>query len=106
MLKDNIEVCGETIKNFINRSICTCSFPDKLKLAEICPIHKKDEATKKDNYRNISVLPAVSKLYERVIENQMYDYIINIFLRIYADIERVIVPSLLFAPLLKAGEKP
>ena len=59
LLKDNIEVCSDSLKNFINHSICTCSFPDKLKLAEVCPIHKKDEATKKDNYRNISVLPAV-----------------------------------------------
>ena len=75
LLKDNIEVCSDSLKNFINHSICTCSFPDKLKLAEVCPIHKKDEATKKDNYRNISVLPAVSKIYERVIANQMYDYI-------------------------------
>ena len=51
-----------------------CSFPDRLKLADITPIFKKGDATIPDDYRPISVLPVVSKLFERIMQNQMYNF--------------------------------
>ena len=49
-------------------------FPNKLKIAKVIPIHKKDDQTQLENYRPISILPAISKVIERVIFDQMHDY--------------------------------
>ena len=42
-------------------------------MAEITPTHKKDETTLKENYRPISILPSVSKVFERIIYADIYD---------------------------------
>ena len=58
-----------------NQCILTGVFPDTLKIAKIIPIHKKDDKTQLENYRPISIfLPAISKVIERVIFDQMHDY--------------------------------
>ena len=44
------------------------------KEANITPIYKKGDKTKKDNYRPISLLPATAKVFERVIFNRLYKY--------------------------------
>ena len=54
-----------------NNSIDSCVFPDELKLAEIVPIHKKGSTTDKSNYRPISLLPTISKVFERIIFKQI-----------------------------------
>ena len=51
------------------------SFPDSLKLANITPVHKKDEPTDKENYRPVSVLPLLSKIFERLIYDQLNEYL-------------------------------
>ena len=50
------------------------SFPDILKRADVSPIHKKGDATSANNFRNVSVLPAGSKIYERILHTQLSDY--------------------------------
>ncbi len=45
-------------------------FPDLLKIAKISPIYKKDNETEFSNYRPISLLPAISKIFEMVISTQ------------------------------------
>ena len=57
-----------------NQCILTGVFPDKLKIAKVIPIHKKDDKTQLENYRPISILPAISKIIEKVIFDQMHDY--------------------------------
>ena len=46
-------------------------FPSKLKLADITPLHKKLEAVLKENYRPVSLLPVVSKIFARIMQYQM-----------------------------------
>ena len=43
------------------------------------PIFKKDDKTGKTNYRPTSILPNLSKIYERFMQNQMYPYLNQIF---------------------------
>ena len=46
-------------------------FPITLKNANVTPVHKKDDPTDKKNIRPVSVLPLLSKVFERVIYNQL-----------------------------------
>ena len=46
-----------------------------MKIANITPVHKKDEPTDKKNYRPVSVLPLLSKVFERLLYDQLSDYL-------------------------------
>ena len=70
LLKTSINILDTVICDCINRSINCSKFTDKLKLAEITPIPKKGESLEVGDYRPISILPSVSKLFERVILGQ------------------------------------
>ena len=58
----------------INLSIEKDCFPEELKLAEVSPIFKKKDDLDKENYRPVSVLPHVSKVFERIMHHQIYGY--------------------------------
>ena len=55
----------------INKSIKEGVFPDCLKIAKIVPIHKKKDKRLVENYRPISLLPSISKIWEKVINDQL-----------------------------------
>ena len=59
----------------INNAIKVCKFPDKLKMANIIPVFKKGDNCDKTNYRPVSLLPTVSKIFERIMFNQINEYI-------------------------------
>ena len=50
-------------------------FPDSLKIANITPAHKKDEPTNKENYRPVNVLPLLSKVFEKLLYDQLSEYL-------------------------------
>ena len=50
-----------------------------MKYAEVTPIHKKDNKIDKENYHPRSILPNLSKVYERLMHNQIYPYFQTIF---------------------------
>ena len=58
----------------INQCFTTGVFPEKLKIARVLPIYKKNDNTVFDNYRPVSILPSLSKIFEKVIFNQLYKY--------------------------------
>ena len=47
--------------------ISTARFPDILKSAEVKPIFKKKSRIDKENYRPVSILPIISKIFEKLI---------------------------------------
>ena len=51
------------------------SFPGSLKLENIIPVHKEDEPTDKENYKPVSILPLLSKTFERLICDQLKEYL-------------------------------
>ena len=61
----------------INQSLKTGIFPDKLKLARISPIYKKDDPHLVENYRPISILPSVSKIFEKIVFQQLSNYFVD-----------------------------
>ena len=62
------------LTHIINQSLTTGIFPELLKIAKISPIYKKDDKTKLNNYRPISILPSISKIFEKVIFSQIDDH--------------------------------
>ena len=74
-LKQSFDICGPILHRLVNHSLRYNEFPTDLKFADITPTFKKEDATSVKNYRPISVLPAVSKVYERVIQKQITTHI-------------------------------
>ena len=57
-----------------NTSIETSMFPDSWKIARVTPIYKNGDRADKSNYRPISVLPVISRLFEKLVTNQVYQH--------------------------------
>ena len=58
----------------INKSFENGAFPDCLKEANVTPIFKKDDPLDKENYRPVSILPLLSKVFEKLIYKQLSNY--------------------------------
>ena len=67
------ELC-KPITVIVNQCLETGIFPDKLKNAKVIPLFKKGDPEQIDNYRPISILPAISKIIEKTIFIQLYEY--------------------------------
>ncbi len=67
------DICS-SITVIVNQCLTTGIFPNKLKIAKVIPIHKKNSRKLVSNYRPISVLPVVSKVFETVIFDQLTMY--------------------------------
>ena len=50
-------------------------FPDKLKIAKVIPLFKKGDESLIENYRPIFLLSSISKVFERIVFNQLYKYL-------------------------------
>jgi len=76
-----LKQCGDLITpciaSIINNSIWSGMFPDMLKAARVIPIYKSGDKDDPGNYRPISILPTISKIYERHIANQIQNYFSN-----------------------------
>ena len=75
LLKEASSIVTRSLTFIITLSITTGIFPNAWKRARVSPIFKEDLRTDPNNYRPISVLPVVSKLIERVVFNQLYEYL-------------------------------
>ena len=60
--------------NIYNRCVSSCTFPISLKLADISPIFKKKDPLCKDNYRSVNILNTISKVFERIMADQLSSY--------------------------------
>lgn len=72
-------VIAKPISDLVNLSLSSATFPDSLKIAHVAPIHKKNSVLEKGNYRPVSVLSAISKIFETAIEKQLSDHFENLF---------------------------
>ena len=71
IIKDNAVIFANFIlQNFI-KCITDRKFPDQLKKADVSPVFKKGNHNDKTNYRPVSILPSLSKIYERLIYTQI-----------------------------------
>ena len=77
ILKNHINIYLHTFTNFLNAARCNGICPNAMKLADISPIFKKDDKTEKENYRPISILSPLSKVFERLLCNQILSFMQN-----------------------------
>ena len=68
------ELC-EPLSLLINKSLCSGEVPDTLKIAKVIPIYKSKNKQNIENYRPISVLPAISKVVEKVVFKRLYNFL-------------------------------
>ena len=64
--------------NVFNASISSCDFPSTLKWADINPIYKTKDNLCIENYRSVNVLAVVSKIFERILSDQLMAYFLSI----------------------------
>ena len=78
IFKDNKEFFAGYFQTFFNDAIVSSKFPSSLKMANIKAVFKKGTKSLKKNYRPISILPLVSKIFERIICKQLTTFFDNI----------------------------
>ena len=74
LLKLTKKELSKSLTLIINQIITTGIFPDLFKKSKITPLFKKGDQSLLLNYRPISLLPTISKLFERILFDQMYTY--------------------------------
>ena len=62
---------SQSLTIIINQMLTTGIFPDAFKLSKVIPLFKKGDSSLLVTYRPISLLPTISKVFERVIHDQM-----------------------------------
>ena len=79
LIKMNEDIFSRLVFQNFSQSLINGDFPHCLKQAEVIPPFKKEKNLDKSNYRPVSILPLISKIYERLMYDQMYKYFNQIF---------------------------
>ena len=73
ILKFSLPVIRSPLTHILNLSLLEGVFPNELKIANVLPLYKADDDMLFNNYRPVSVLSVLSKVFERI----MYDRLIS-----------------------------
>ena len=74
-LKDGARILAKPISELCNLSMTLRSYPDACKIDKVKPLFKKGSKTDPSNYRPISLLPLLSKVFERAALNQTEEFL-------------------------------
>ena len=74
ILKAIMPIISKPLTLITNQMLNNRIFPDNLKIAKVVPLYNKGDDGLFTNYRSISLLSSVSKIFERVIFNQLIQY--------------------------------
>ncbi|CAF1279346.1 unnamed protein product [Didymodactylos carnosus] len=75
MLKESAAIIVPVLTELFNNSLKYVEFPKAWQLGYIIPLYKSDDPQSSNNYRPITLLPAVSKIFERVIYRHLYGFL-------------------------------
>lgn len=79
IIQENSDIFGNVLCNSINYNIDQSNFPKSLKNADVIPVFKKEDRTDKCNYRPVSILPNISKIFEKCLYKQIEAFFQPIF---------------------------
>ena len=102
---------SSNVYNAILRDIWHCeilgkqNFFQNLKLANITPVYRKKDPTSVENYWPVSVLPSVSKIFERIIQKQFSSFIDEFLSPYLCGYRKGLTPNTFFFHLLKNGKR-
>ena len=68
-------ILASSLSKLFNLSISIGQFPDSWKVIRVSPINKDGPTDDRSNYRPMSVLPVVARLFEKLIYEQFYSYL-------------------------------
>ena len=74
-IKDGAKLIVSPLTHILNLSLSTGEIPENLKSAKVMPIYKKNSKMEACNYRPISILNTLSKLFERIVYQQLNAYL-------------------------------
>ena len=78
ILKIAAPCISSSLTLIFNQSILTGVFPNDWKTSKVIPIYKSEAKDEMTNYRPISIISTVARIFERLIYNQIYEYLNNI----------------------------
>ena len=75
IIKESSNYIIEPLAHVINLSFKEGIFPDNMKIAKVVPIFKNGDPLNIENYRPVSLLPAFSKIIERLVFNRLSKFL-------------------------------
>ena len=76
-----LKICDKSICKPLELIFQSCikhgKFPNEWKMANVVPVHKKSDKQILENYRPVSLLPICGKVFERLIDNSLFEYFIQ-----------------------------
>ena len=75
MLKAVADLISSPLSDIFNASLLQGVFPDSLKSGRITTIYKKGSTADVNNYRPVTILPVLSKVFERLMYNRLYTFL-------------------------------
>ena len=73
-LKMAANIIAPSLTKLFSKTILTGIYPNDWKTAKVTPLFKKGIQSDPNNYRPISVIPIISKVFERIVYNQLFHY--------------------------------
>ena len=77
VVKNCINSFANPLCDIFNKSLSSGIVPNKLKVAKIVPLHKKNDINNVENYRPIALLSVFAKLLEKVMHKRLYDFLLK-----------------------------
>ncbi len=75
ILKMSADIIAPSLTAIFNLSLNSCTYVNAWKMARITPIFKSEDSQKCENYRPISILPIISKIFEKEVFDQLYEHL-------------------------------
>ena len=99
------EFSFEYLTSCVNQAILSGKLPVSLKLSHIVPVHERKDPSDKCNYKPVSILLLLSKVFEKIMYDQLYIYMNNFLNELFCGFAKPIQHNMLFLNYYKHGKR-